>query len=72
MDTDNSVVSPRGGELRELEEGVGRQMVMGGDLTWSEHTTQCTDEVLWNFAPGTCIIVLTSVTPIHSMKRKNI
>ena len=27
-------------------------MVVEGDLTWdSEHTVQCTDEVVWNCAP---------------------
>ena len=46
-------------------------MVIERDLTWgSEHTIQCTDDVLWNCAPETCIILLTSVTPTHSIKRK--
>ena len=36
----------------------------------SEHTVQCTDDVLWDCAPEPCIIVLTSVTPIHPIKRK--
>ena len=48
-------------------------MVMEGDLTWGgEHTIQCTDDVLWNCIiskitqePKTCIILLTSVTPIN-------
>ena len=31
----------------------------------------CIDDVLWNGAPETCIILLTSVTPINSIKRKN-
>ena len=44
---------------------------MEGDLTWDgEHTIQCTDDVLWNCAPETCIILLTSVTPINSIKKK--
>ena len=46
---------------------------MEGDLTWGgEHTIQCTDDVLWNCIiskitqePKTCIILLTSVTPIN-------
>ena len=43
------------------------------DLTWGdEHTIQCTDDVLWNCAPETCIILLNSVTPINSIKRKKI
>ena len=44
---------------------------MDGDLTWGGgHTTQCTDDVLQNHAPETCIISLTGVTPINSIKRK--
>ena len=44
---------------------------MGGDLTWGgEHTVQCTDGVLWSCAPETCIILLTSVTPINLIKRQ--
>ena len=27
--------------------------------------------MLWNCVPETCIILLTSVTPINSIKRKN-
>ena len=43
-----------------------------GNLTWGgEYTIQCTDNVLWNCAPETCIILLTSVAPINSIKRKN-
>ena len=39
------------------------RMAMEGDLTWgSEHTMQCTDDVLWNCAPETCIILLTGAT----------
>ena len=46
-------------------------MVRDSDLTrGGEHTTQGTDNVLWNCAPQTCIILLTSVTPINSIKRK--
>ena len=36
----------------------------GGDLTWGgEHTIQCTDGVLWNCTPETCIILLTILSP---------
>ena len=43
---------------------------MDGDLTWGgEHTVECTDDMLWNSAPETCKILLTSVTPINSIKR---
>ena len=44
---------------------------MDRDLTWDgKHTIQCTDDVLWNYAPETCIILLTSVTQINSIKMK--
>ena len=46
-------------------------MVMEGDLTWGgEHAVQCKDYVLWNCAPETCKLLLISVIPINSMKRK--
>ena len=46
-------------------------MVMGGDLTWGgEHSIQCTGDILWNCALKTCIILLTSVTPINLIRRK--
>ena len=39
---------------------------MGGDLPWGgEHTVQCTDDVLWNCAPETCIM---SVNQCHHDK----
>ena len=48
-------------------------MGMERDLTWGgEHTIQGTDDVLWNCAPETCIILLRSVTPINSVTRKKI
>ena len=44
-------------------------MVMEGDLTWGgEHTIQYTDDVLQNCTPETCIILLTNVTTINSIK----
>ena len=44
-------------------------MVMEGDLTWGgEHTAQCADDVLQNCTPETCIILLTNVTTINSIK----
>ena len=43
-----------------------------GDVTWSgEHTIQYTDDVLQNCVPETCIILLTSVTLVNSIKIKN-
>lgn len=42
---------------------------MEGDLTWgSQHTIPCTNDVLYNCALETCIIWLTSLTPISSIK----
>ena len=71
MHTNNSVLIA--GQWGEVEEGAGGNMVMDGDETWGgEHTTQCREDVLWNCAPETCIILLTSVTPINSIKWKEI
>ena len=54
-----------------LREGAGEKMAMEGDLTWGgEHTVLCIDDELCNCAPETCVILLTSVTPIYSIKRK--
>ena len=58
MDMDNSVVTAGG--------------KMGGqrpDLV-CEHMIQSTAHVLWNCTPETCVILLASVTPINSVKRK--
>ena len=44
--------------------------MMDGDLSLGdEHTIQCIDDVLQNHAPETCTILLTSITPINSIKR---
>ena len=44
-------------------------MVMEGDLTWSgEHIIQCTEDVLQNYTPEACIILLTNVTTMNSIK----
>ena len=58
--TDKSVVTARGvggggggGGFVEMN-GDGRRLDLG----------QCTDYVLWDCAPETCIILLNSVTPI--------
>ena len=56
------------GELKECIGGIngdGRRRDWGG-----EHKIQCTEDVLRNYAPEACIIFLTSVTPIHLIKRK--
>lgn len=48
-------------------------MVMEGELIWGgEHTMQYRDDVLWNCVPETCTILLTSFTPISSIKRKSL
>ena len=40
-----------------------------GDLIWgSENTIKCTDDVLQNRTLETYMILLTNVTPIHSIK----
>ena len=45
-------------------------MVMEGDLTWGDkHVVQYTD-VLQNCVPKTCVILLTIVTPVNSIKNK--
>ena len=57
-------------EVRESKErisGDGRRVDLGG-----KHTIECADDVLWNCAPETCIILLTNVTSISSIKRKKI
>ena len=44
---------------------------MEGDVSWGgEHTIHGTDDVLWNCAPETCIVLLTNVTPVNSIKKK--
>ena len=49
----------------------GGQMGTEGALTWGgKHTIQHTDDVLWNCTPETNIMLLTSVTPINSLTRK--
>ena len=57
-----------------MEKGKWGHIMMEGDLTWGGEqctvfTIQCTDDVLWNFAPEICIILLTSVTSISSIER---
>ena len=55
MDNSMVIVAGReGGGRWRVEEG---RVVMDGDLTWGgKHTTQGTGDVLWNCAPGPCII----------------
>ena len=46
-------------------------MGMEGDLTLGgEHTMKYTNDVLQNCTPETCIILLTDVTPMNSIKTK--
>ena len=55
-------------EVRESKErisGDGRRVDLGG-----KHTIECADDVLWNCAPETCIILLTSDSPINLIKKK--
>lgn len=47
------------------------QMVIDEGLTWGgEHTVECTHDMLRNCTPETCIILLTGVTLVNSIKRK--
>ena len=56
--------------LGEVEE-EGKGEVSGDGWRLSVvNTVQCTDDVLWNCASETCIILLNSVTPINSIKRE--
>ena len=56
------------GQLK-VEEGVGVINVGGGRIDLhGEHTTSCIGDVLRNCAPESCIILLTSVTPINPIK----
>ena len=42
----------------------------GKGLTWAgEHTIQYIEDVLWKYTPETCIILLTNVIPINSIKK---
>lgn len=46
---------------------------MKEDLAWGgAHTIQYRDDVLQNYTPETYVVVLTSITPINSIKNKNI
>ena len=46
---------------------------MEEDLTWDgKYTTQYSDDVLQNCVLETCILLLTSVTPINSVKNENV
>ena len=66
IDMDNSVVIAGG-----VEEGIGGINGEEGDMTWVVSTQiQCTSHVWWDCAAETCIILLTSVTPINSVKRE--
>ena len=67
MNTYNSVVLAWGeGEVEEGTGGTngdGRRLDLGG-----EDIVQCTEDVLWDCVPETCIILLTSISPINSIK----
>lgn len=73
MDKNNSVVIAAEKQVGEVAEGIEvkngdrQRLDLGG-----EHAIQCTDDALQNYAPETCIIVLTGVTPINAIRRKKI
>ena len=50
-------------ESRKISDG--RRLDLGG-----MHTVQCRDDVFWNCAPETCVILLTSVTTIKFNKKE--
>ena len=57
MDTDNTVVTARGREGMEVEEDKGRVSGDRRDLPRGhEHTIPCTDDVMQNCAPETCLL----------------
>ena len=41
----------------------------GDSARGGAHTVQCTDAVLWDCVPETCIIVLISATVVNSSKK---
>lgn len=49
-------------EGREATNVDGRRLVVGVSTQW------CTDEVLWNGVPETCIMLTTSVAPTIYIK----
>lgn len=72
MDTDNSAVIAGGEGLGEMKEGEGGINGDGWrlDLGWCTHCRQCTDDMLWNCVPETCVILLNSVASTNSIKKK--
>ena len=55
------------GEINGNGQRVDRDFTRG-----DEHTMQCIHNMLYNCAPEICILLLTGVTPINSIKRKKI
>ena len=53
---EGGTVKGKGGQIYGDED----DLASGG-----EHVTPCTGDVSWKFTLGTCIILLTTVTPIH-------
>ena len=45
--------------------GMERDLTLGG-----EHTMQCADDVLLSCTLETCMVLLTNVTPINSIKKR--
>lgn len=60
-----------GGEKKREGRVMGERRLIDRHLTWgSEHTIQYTDEMCWNCAPKTYIVLLTSATTVNSIKIK--
>ena len=48
----------------------GREVNGDGQRLGVANTVQCTDDVLWNCAPDTCVILLACVAAIKSNKKE--
>ena len=66
MDTDKSVVIAEG--RGQAEVGLGGRMAMDGDLTWVVNRKYIVQTMYC--APESCMILLTSVSTINSIKRE--
>ena len=52
-----------------MEMGKGGEIGTERDFGWDNgHTMQCAEAVLLNFRLETCMVLLTSVNPINSIK----
>ena len=74
VDTDTRMVITRGakggggggGRGQRVMSGAGRRLDLGG-----ERTMPCADDAVQNCSSAPCVILLTTVTPIHSSNNLN-